>query len=334
MIACLYGKPATPFVAPVLRDLCAAAAAAGGEIVPITIEAALRHPDRVADVRALYVLPFDLPAPDMVPATAVRHLCPRAELVTSFAAQDLCFDKLATQERLLDRGLPLPETLVTHDPEEVRDFVRTHRYAVLKERHASAAQGHLVVWIEDSELMGDGGSHRCILELTGGGRRELHGEHLSYPAPFYVQRLVADIGPQRVRPGQVLRAYVVDNEIPFWTERYRERYARPSDWLISAALGARYRFVLNVSEEARKLALRCAEVLGLRIAAVDLIRTGRGGPYVLDVDTDGRHMLIDRRFKAIPEYRAFFNLDHYVAQAILAGPPTAVAPPPRPRREL
>ncbi len=334
MIACLYGEPATPFVAPVLHDLCAAAAAAGGEIVPITIEAALRTPDRVADVRALYVLPFDLPGPDMVPPAVVRRLCPRAELVTSFAAQDLCFDKLATLERLLDRGLPLPETLVTHDPDEVRHFVHLHRYAVMKEHHSSAGQGHLVLWIEDGELMGDSGSHRYVLALTADGRRALHGERLSYPAPFCVQRLVADIGPQRVRPGQVLRAYVVDSEIPFWTERYRDRYVRPSDWLISVARGARYRFVLNVSEEARKLALRSAEVLGLRIAVVDLIRTGGGGPYVLDVDTDGWHMMIDRQFKVIPEYRNFFDFDRYVAEAILAGPPSAVLPPPRPRREL
>jgi glutathione synthase/RimK-type ligase-like ATP-grasp enzyme len=334
MIACLYGEPATPFLAPVVRDLCASAVAAGGKIVPITIEAALRTPECVAETRVLYCLPFDLPAPDMAPSSVIHRLCPRAELVTSFAAQDLCFDKLATLERLRDRGLPLPETLVSHDSDDVWDFVRRHRYAVLKEQHSSAGQGDFVVWIEDGELMGDTGSHRYILALTAGGRRMLQGERLYYPAPFCVQRLVADITPPRVRPGQVLRAYVVDNEIPFWTERYRDRFVRPSDWLVSAARGARYRFVLSVSEEARKLALRCAEVLGLRVAVVDLIRTGSGGPYVLDVDTDGRHTMIDRQFKAVPEYRDFFNLDRYVAEAILADPPTAVPRPPRPPREL
>src|ERR1700693_1148740 len=98
MIACLYGRDFAPFVEPVVRDLCAAAAAAGGELQPLTIEAALADPERRAAVHRLYVLPFDAPAPV---ATFIRNLFPRVEVVTSFAAQDLCWDKVATEERLL-----------------------------------------------------------------------------------------------------------------------------------------------------------------------------------------------------------------------------------------
>ena len=59
---------------------------------------------------------------------------------------------------------------------------------------------------------------------------------------------------------------------------------------------------------------------GLRIGVVDLIRTGRGDSYVLEVDTDGYHMLIDRQFKSIPDYRDFFDLDRYIAEALLVEP--------------
>jgi hypothetical protein len=323
MIACLYGRACAPFVEPVVRDLSAAAAAAGGEIQPLTIEAALTDPERRAAVHRLYVLPFDPPHLQewpTAPAALVRALFPRIDVATTFAVQDLCWDKVATQERLLDRGLPVPETLMSADPAEVREFVRVHGFAILKERFSCGGQGHIVVWFEGDQLVGDCGSHQYPLRLVTEGTRRLHGDGLVYPAPFYMQRLVAEVGPRGVTPGQVLRAYIVDNHVVFWSERYRDRYQRPSDWLISVARGAKYRFVLSVSEEVRKVALRSAEVIGMRIGVVDLIRTSGQGPYVLEVDTDGYHMMIDRQFKEIPEYREFFDLDRYIAEALLVEP--------------
>jgi glutathione synthase/RimK-type ligase-like ATP-grasp enzyme len=330
MIACVYGRAFAPFVEPAARDLCAAAASVGGEMRALTLEALLADRRLAADVHRLYVLPFDPPA-TMSPATMshagiVRELCPRAEVVISFALQDLCWDKIATQELLVERGLPVPDTLITSEPDDVHRFVQEHGFAILKERYACGGQGHVVLWLEDEELVGDGGSHRYRMELVSHGRRRLEGERLTYPAPFYLQRLVADIGPRGVFPGQVLRAYVIDGQIAFWTERYRDRYSRPSDWIINIGMGAKHRFLHDTSEEAKKVALRTAEVIGFRIGVVDLIRTGSDGPYVLEVDTDSYHMIIDRQFKHIPEYREFFNLDRYIAEALLVEPAD-----PRPR---
>ena len=333
MIACLYGRACAPFVESAVGDLCAAAAAAGGEIQPLSIEAAMADRARCATVHRLYVLPFDLPAtgvaasvPDAPapvahgPAAVVRTLFPRAEVVISFAVQELCWDKVATEQRLLDRGVPVPETLMSSDPEDVGEFVHRHGFAILKERFSCAGQGHVVVWHEDGQLVGDSGSHQYVIELVPEGRRELRGDRLIYPAPFYLQRLVADVGPRGVNPAQLLRAYVVDNQIAFWTERYRDRYLRPSDWIVNVSRGAKYRFVFSVSEEAKKIALRTAEVIGMRIGVVDMIRTGSTGPYVIEADTDGYHMMIDRQFKEIPDYRDFFNLDRYIADALLVEP--------------
>ena len=324
MIACMYGRIFAPFVEPVARDLCAAAAEAGGEIWSVTLEAAMADRRRAADVHRLYVLPFDAPA-GTSPATLVREVFPRAEIVTSFTAQDLCWDKVATQELLMDRGVPVPDTVVSSEPADVYRFVQEHGFVILKARHACAGQGHIILWFEDDELVGDCGSHQYMVQLVTHGRPQLEGARLMYPAPFYVQRLVADIGPRGVSPGQVLRAYVVDNQIVFWTERYRDRYLRPSDWIVNVALGARYRFLHDVSEEAKKIALRSAEVVGLRVGVVDLIRTGSSGPYVLEVDTDSHHMIIDRQFKQIPDYREFFNLDRHIADALLVEPSTPAA---------
>jgi glutathione synthase/RimK-type ligase-like ATP-grasp enzyme len=326
MIACVYGRAFAPFVEPVAADLCAAAAALGGEIHALTLEAATAARAACAAVRRLYVLPFDPPA-GLTAAALIHETFPRAELVTSFAVQDRCWDKLATQELLLERGVPVPDTMVSAQPADVHQFVRQHQFAILKERYGCGGHGHLVIWFDGDELVGDSGSHQYHIDLVPQGQRRLSGQRLEYPGPFYVQRLVADIG-RRVTPGQVLRAYVVDSQIVFWTERYRERFLRPADWILTGSLGAKYRFLQDLSEEAKKIAVRAAEVVGARVAAVDLIRTGSAGPYVLEVDTDSHHMMIDRQFKTIPDYRAFFNLEHYIAETVLADPP----PPWRPQR--
>jgi len=336
MIACLYGELYAPFVEEIVRDVRRAAAAAGGAVWPITVEAAGAQRERCAEVHRLYILPFDPPAkvePAETPSTLVQALFPRAEVVTPFAVQDLCSDKVATQERLVDRGIPVPDTLISSEPAEVYDFVRTHGYAVLRDRYACGSQSHIALWLDEGHLVGDSGSHQYRLDLVRQGRRQLQGVHLTYPAPFYVQRLIADIGPRWVTPGQVVRAYVIDHQIAFWTEAYRDRYHRPADWISTGGPDGRYRFLQNVSEEAQKIALRTADVIGMRMGAVDLVRTGSSGPYVLEVVVDSYRMIIDRQFKQIPEYRDFFDLDRYIAEALLIEPtPVATRRLPRPEK--
>jgi len=324
MIACVFGRAFVPFVEKVVHDLRAATAALGGEMHAMTLETALADPKRAAEVRRLYVLPLDAPA-GTPPALFMREVFPHAETVTSFAVQDLCWDKIATQEVLVKRGVPVPDTVISSEPEDVLQFVAEHEFAVLKQRHGCGGQGHLVVWFEDGELVGDSGSHQYRIKLASHGRLHLAGDQLTYPGPFYAQRLVADVD-RRLSPCQILRAYIVDSQIAFWTERYRDQYLRPSDWIVSAGRGAKYRFLHDLSEEAKKVAIRSAEVIGIRAGAVDLVRTGSAGPYVLEVETDGHHTFVDRQFKHLPEYRDFFNLDRYIAEALLAEP----APPQRP----
>ncbi len=329
MIAVLYGREFAPFAESAVYDICAAAEEAGGDVRPLSLEAALADPLLRAEVRRLYVLPFDPPASARLPqradaiTTYLKSVFPRVEIVNSPVAHELCWDKLDTQQRLVDRGVPVPDTLVTSDPAEVYEFVRQHDLAILKQRSGCGGHGHLVVWIEDGRLIGDGGSRPYEIDLIAAGEPRLIAERLSYPAPFYLQRLIGDQFAGQFLPGQMLRAYVVDGQIGFWTERYRDHYRRPSDWIINVARGAKYRFVLNVSEEAKKLALRAADVVGARVAAVDILRSS-AGLRVLEVDTDGYHMMIDRQFKLIPDYRGFFNLDRFIAEALLAEPAAPV----------
>src|SRR5262245_48359908 len=105
MIACLYGRAFAPFVEPVVRDLCLAATDAGGELLPLTIEAAVADRALAASIHRLYVMPLDIPTaidlPD-TPGLLTRALFPNAHVVIPFGVQDLCWDKIATQERLVD----------------------------------------------------------------------------------------------------------------------------------------------------------------------------------------------------------------------------------------
>jgi hypothetical protein len=329
MIVLLYGAAAEPWVGAIAVDILRAAEAGGGEIVALTLESALRARREWQSVRRLYLLPFDVPAdlPPELPLDAaqlVADLFPRAEVANAMAAHALCWDKLAAARRLLERGVAMPETLITMDPDEARDFVRHHDQAILKEPRGGGGRGHVVLLADrDGTIAGEVPGRRYVVELalSGVGRTLRHGV-LTCPPPFYLQRLVTDVGRGGVlRPAQILRAYVVDGQIAFWTERRRDKIRRPADFVISAAGGARYHFVRAVSDAATTLARRAAEALGVRIGAIDLIRAGDQGPFVLQADTDGQHLVIDRGFKQLPEYRDVFDLDRLIADVLLA--PTA-----------
>jgi glutathione synthase/RimK-type ligase-like ATP-grasp enzyme len=297
----------------VIADMAGAAAALGHELHAIAVEHARSEPARCARIDRLYILPFDPPRDaDVAPALFVRRLFHRADILNSMEVHEITADKIRTEQHLLARGVPVPESLLSDSAEQVRDFVAAHEYAILKDARSCGGQGHVIL------------CHSA--DAPGQKRRHQHGV-IEYPPPFFVQRLVGDVGARRAfRPGRFLRAYVVDGRVAFWTERYRPAYRRPSDWIVNVHLGAKYRFVLETSAELRKLAMRAADALGIRVGAVDIVQSSAGA-FVLEADTDGRHMYIDREFKRIPEYRGAFDLDGMIVATLaheemrpLAGP--------------
>ncbi|MEO8603357.1 MAG: hypothetical protein ABI629_12345 [bacterium] len=344
----LFGRSAEPWLTQIIDEVQAAADARHKVVEAVPIETVLRSPGEWESVERLYVLPFDLPAnlsEDLPMATPrlLATLFPHAEILNPAPSHELCWDKLASAQRLLERGVPMPETLITNDPAEASDFVRHHQYAVLKEPRSCGGHGHVVLMAgADGGLAGEVPGRRYAVELQASGiGRTVHHGVLSVPAPFYLQRLVSASGRGGVlRPAQVLRAYIVNGQVAFWTERYRDKIRRPADFIISATFGARYRFVRAVDESLEGLARRAADALGARIGAVDVLRADNDGPFVLEADSDGQHMFIDRSFKALPEYRSTFDLDRMIADALLTPAPDHRAgaqradadAAPRPRR--
>jgi len=332
-VVCLYGATALPYVEQAILDLRRAAARRRKEIAALTIESAVADRGRWDDVTRVYTLPFDVPTelPLELPVAIsplLRSLFPAAEFFNDLAVHEICWDKIATTERLLDRGVPMPATVITHDPDEARRFVLHHGHAILKDPRSCGGLSHLVMFAgEQGAIAGESGGRRYVVEFEAGGTgRSIDQGVLSCRPPFYLQRLVAAGGRGGViKPAQIVRAYIVEGQAVMWTECYRSRIRRPSDFIVSVGLGARYRLLPSVGAAVRMLALRAAEVVGARAAVVDLVRTGDEGPYVLQVSTEGRHMIFDRSFKELPEFRAPFDFDEYLVQALFAEP----GPPPR-----
>lgn len=328
MIVCVFGRTWAAFVAGIVADLQRAAGALGVELAAVEVETALERPLRWLAAERVYVLPFDVPVTGvdepLSAAAQVQALFPRAEVLNSPAVHAMCLDRAALAQRLLARGVPMPATMLTHLPDQARAFIMEHEIAVLKAPQSCGGQGDFVVVAEDDgTLAAEAMGRRYVLELDPAGERLRSALGvLTVPPPYVLQRLVVGGGRRGVvTPAQVLRAYIVDGQVRFWSERYREKINRPADFIITAGLGARYRLLRTVSEEAQKLALRAAEVLGVRVGAVDLVRTGSEGPYVLGVDTDGPRLVIDRQFKQLPEFRAPFDLDRFLVEALIAPPP-------------
>jgi hypothetical protein len=277
-------------------------------------------------------LPASLPA---APSELLRSLFPRAAILNSLSVHDLCTDKVATTQRLLEKGLAIPETLVTNSPKEAVEFIRSHTNAILKQTRA-ASSGHLVVLCDASgTVVGEARGRRYVVELEEAGleRRLEHGV-LTCPPPFFLQRLVTNTRRDGVlAPAQVLRAYLTDGTLQFWTELHRARVQRPSDFLLSPHSGATLRFLQVVSHAAEQAAKRAADALGLRFGAVDLIRSDHEGSYVLGAVTDGPNGMVDRHFKALPEFRAPFDFDRHLGDAIAAEIRSRAAAPRPGRRD-
>ena len=310
MITILYGASTLPFVERSLRDF---QQTSDGDESTISIMSVETLPARISEreqTSRLYVLPFDAPADWQGDVESnIEKLFPNAKPVTSFPLQDTCWNRLELQQHLLERGVVPPQSIVSYDPEEAISFVRKHHLGLpqeplsIRRREAPLFSGWKTASSTPIVAV-----NRYTITLNNTDSWRLDGTHLKVPAPYYLQAMIGELRSAFPTPGRRLRAFVADRKIAFWTEYYRDQFTRPSDFVLSPAQGAQCRFVQVVSEEEKKTVLRCVDALSLRFGSVDIIRAGDRGPYVIDVDVDGRHMMINRDFKWLPEVPRLFQL--------------------------
>src|SRR5262249_28957542 len=189
---------------------------------------------------------------------ALTHLVAAGIPVLSEPARLLAVaDRYRMTVELVQARLPVPETVVTEDPDEAAAAVERFGRAVLKPVFTSKGRG--------MQRLAPAGALRGALDAHRAKGR----------GPFYLQRLVA-------HPGRDLGVAVLDGRCigAYW------RVAASGGWMTTIRSGGRYERA-DPPDEAIDLAERAARHFGLLFTGVDLVETEDGGFAILEVSAFG-----------------------------------------------
>jgi RimK family alpha-L-glutamate ligase len=162
-------------------------------------------------------------------------------------------DKFYTDALLQEAGLPTPETVVCESADEAMSAIRALGDVIVKPLFGS--RGHGLVRVSDPDV---GLRVVSALEQTR--------------AVFYVQRAVD-------HAGRDIRVFVVGGQVLGAIERR----APAGDWRTNVSRGGSARAV-HLPAPWADLAVRAAAVVGADYAGVDLLPSGAGGVFVLEVN--------------------------------------------------
>jgi ribosomal protein S6--L-glutamate ligase len=165
-------------------------------------------------------------------------------------------DKLRTLQLLSRKGLDMPITGFAHSQNDTKDLIKMVGGAPLIIKLLEGTQGVGVVMAE-----------------TNKAAESVINAFKSLKANILVQEFIKEAG------GRDIRCFVVGKKIV----GAMERVAAEGEFRANVHLGASVQPV-KLTKEERKLALKAAEVLGLRCAGVDLVRS-KSGPKVLEVNS-------------------------------------------------
>jgi glutathione synthase/RimK-type ligase-like ATP-grasp enzyme len=190
---------------------------------------------------------------------------PSGQCFIPFQASEDAADKRIMAQRFAAQNVPTPETHLVDDDEALQNFLRLH-----------AHREWLLKW-----PVGCGGTgHRFVQEGT-----EVPAD---WPRPFVVQEFVCLEKPE------VFRLYAVAGELFGWNAR---RFDGETDSpFVAHARGAHYEIEAEVPAaalEAAQSALKATNLLS-SFGCADLLRDQNGQWLVLEVNTDGRWMHVDR----------------------------------------
>jgi [lysine-biosynthesis-protein LysW]--L-2-aminoadipate ligase len=178
--------------------------------------------------------------------------------LNSASAVTICDDKARASMVLEAAGIPSPRTFVAYSVESALGACESLGYpAVLKP--VTGSWGRLI-----SKVNGPDQARAIISQKSEHG--SFHHEI------YYIQEFVE-------KPGRDIRAYVVGGEIVAASYRTSEH------WITNAARGA-VSVPCPVTPEIEDLAIRACEVVGARLAGVDLIETA-DGLKVIEINTGG-----------------------------------------------
>jgi glutathione synthase/RimK-type ligase-like ATP-grasp enzyme len=220
--------------------------------------------------------------------TLRRYLAPDAFWVNDIEARDRALLKSPQLEAAVACGLPIPETLFSNDPDDIRHFYAAHRrggviFKLCFQTHwyaqeSGARHALFTTELRDEHLRDDEALSRC---------------------PAIYQRKIEKQYELRVTcMGDVCFAARLDSQ---------ERAMTSMDWRADLARPLTpHRVELPPRVEERCLMLM--RVLGLAFGCIDLIVTPDGEHVFLEVNEMGQFLWVEQREPALPLLRAFATL--------------------------
>jgi len=170
----------------------------------------------------------------------------------------ICDDKARASMVLEAAGIPSPRTFVAYSVESALQACEALGYpAVLKP--VTGSWGRLIAKVNGPDQA------RSIIS-----QKSEHGSF--HHEIYYVQEFIE-------KPGRDIRAYVIGGKI------IAASYRTSEHWITNAARGA-VSVPCPVTPEIEELALRACDVVGARLAGVDLIETDEG-LKVIEINTGG-----------------------------------------------
>lgn len=167
-------------------------------------------------------------------------------------AIERCVDKYYTLSILQAKGIKVPRTVVTEDPElALEAFVELGRDVILKPIFGSRGMG--ITRISDYEVA------RRIFNL-------LHYHHFVLYLQEYIPHGRSDI-----------RAFVVGDSV------VAAMYRRARGWKTNVSQGAKP-IATTLSSEQTELALKAAKALGCLVAGVDILES-KNGMYITEINS-------------------------------------------------
>jgi ribosomal protein S6--L-glutamate ligase len=166
-----------------------------------------------------------------------------------------CRDKRTCMQYLCAQGILVPDSIVTNNPQELRSSIRKVGPPPVVIKLLNSTQG-LGVVLGESE-----NSAESIMEAF-----------LQTSEKVILQRFIKEVN------GSDIRVFIIDNKIV----ATMERVAAPGEFRSNLHRGAAARQIY-LSEEECAVALKAAEVMDLKVAGVDLLRSQQG-PMILEVN--------------------------------------------------
>lgn len=178
--------------------------------------------------------------------------------LNSSQAVTICDDKARASMVLEGAGIPSPRTFVAYSEESALRACESLGYpAVMKP--VTGSWGRLIAKVNGPEQA------RAIIS-----QKSEHGSF--HHEIYYVQEFID-------KPGRDIRAYVIGERV------IAASYRTSEHWITNAARGA-VSVPCPITPEIESLALRACEVVGARLAGVDLIETNEG-LKVIEINTGG-----------------------------------------------